>query len=56
METISDPVSAYPVATVDKLPLDLQKKILKIQEKTGFVPNVFIALGHRPKELRAFFS
>ena len=56
METVSDPVSAYPVANVDKLPPDLQEKILKIQEKTGFVPNVFLALGHRPKELRAFFS
>ena len=43
-------------ADVGALPDDLREKILEVQEKTGFVPNVFLALAHRPDEFRAFFA
>ena len=49
-------ISNYPVATFNKLPKDIRDKVKKIQEKSGFIPNVFLALGHRPDELRAFFN
>ena len=41
---------------LDALPDDVREKILAIQEKTGFVPNVFLAFAHRPDEFRAFFA
>jgi uncharacterized peroxidase-related enzyme len=50
------PISRYPVPDVLDLPEDLRDTILAIQEKTGFVPNVFLALAHRPDEMRAFFA
>jgi len=50
------PVSRYPVPELDQLPKDLRKRILEVQEKAGFVPNVFLALAHRPDEARAFFD
>jgi uncharacterized peroxidase-related enzyme len=50
------PISRYPVARLDELPEDLRETIFGIQEKTGFVPNVFLAMGHRPDELRAFMA
>lgn len=50
------PVSRFPVPDIEDLPEDLRDRILGIQEKTGFVPNVFLALAHRPDELRAFMS
>lgn len=49
-------ISRYPIANLDELPEDLRAPILAIQEKTGFVPNVFLAMGHRPAELRAFMA
>lgn len=49
-------ISNYPVATFNKLPKDIRDKVKIIQEKSGFIPNVFLALGHRPDELRAFFN
>lgn len=48
------PISRFPVPRVDELPDDLREMVLKIQEKTGFIPNVFLALAHRPDECRAF--
>ena len=51
-----DPVSRFPVPDVADLPEDLRTRILAVQEKTGFVPNVFLALAHRPAELRAFLA
>ena len=48
--------SNFPTSTLDSLPQDLKDKVIKIQEKTGFVPNVFLAIGHRPRQLRAFFQ
>ena len=50
------PISRYPVPTLDELPDDIRARILEVQEKAGFVPNVFIALAHRPAEFRAFFA
>ena len=50
------PISRWPVYALDSLPEDLQKRIVAIQEKAGFVPNVFLVLAHRPDELRAFMD
>jgi uncharacterized peroxidase-related enzyme len=50
------PISRYPVPDVEALPEDLREVILAVQAKTGFVPNVFLALAHRPDELRAFLA
>ncbi|MAF07752.1 MAG: alkylhydroperoxidase [Acidiferrobacteraceae bacterium] len=50
------PISRYPVPNLDELPDDLRDRILAVQEKAGFVPNVFLALAHRPDECRAFFD
>jgi len=49
-------ISRYPVPEVGALPEDIRARILKVQEKSGFVPNVFLALAHRPDEFRAFFA
>ena len=46
----------YPLPDLLNLPQDLQTKILQVQEKAGFVPNVFLALARRPAEWRAFFA
>ncbi len=46
----------YPAPTVLDLPDDLKAKVLEIQEKSGFVPNVFLGLARRPAEWRAFFA
>src|SRR5450432_3591125 len=50
------PVSRYPVPALKDLPADIRAKILEVQDKAGFVPNVFLALAHRPDEFRAFFA
>ncbi|HET9821370.1 MAG TPA: peroxidase-related enzyme [Burkholderiaceae bacterium] len=50
------PISRYPIPNLADLPADLQERIAKVQEKAGFVPNVFLALAHRPEECRAFFN
>jgi uncharacterized peroxidase-related enzyme len=50
------PISRYPVPDLASLPEDLRSRILAVQEKAGFVPNVFLALAHRPDEFRAFFA
>ncbi|MBL8458007.1 peroxidase-related enzyme [Zoogloea sp.] len=50
------PVSRYPVPELANLPADIRDKILAVQEKAGFVPNVFLTLAHRPAEFRAFFA
>ncbi|WP_338415570.1 peroxidase-related enzyme [uncultured Sphaerotilus sp.] len=50
------PISRYPVPDLNTLPEDLRTRILGVQEKAGFVPNVFLALAHRPDECRAFFD
>ena len=50
------PISRYPVPKQEDLPADIRARILEVQEKSGFVPNVFLALAHRPAEWRAFFA
>ena len=49
-------ISRYPVPELKDLPEDLRQRILQVQEKAGFVPNVFLALAHRPAEWRAFMA
>jgi uncharacterized peroxidase-related enzyme len=53
---MTQPVSRYPVPAIEQLPEDLRQRILEVQEKSGFVPNVFLAFAHRPDEFRAFFA
>jgi uncharacterized peroxidase-related enzyme len=53
---MSLPASRWPVPSLDGLPDDIRSRILAVQEKAGFVPNVFLALAHRPDEFRAFFA
>jgi len=50
------PISRFPVPKIDSLPEDIKARILAVQEKAGFVPNVFLVLAHRPEEFRAFFA
>ena len=50
------PISRFPVPNLDGLPADLRERIEAVAEKSGFVPNVFLALAHRPDEWRAFFA
>jgi uncharacterized peroxidase-related enzyme len=49
-------ISRFPVPDIADLPEDMRARILVVQEKSGFVPNVFLALAHRPDEFRAFFA
>jgi uncharacterized peroxidase-related enzyme len=50
------PISRFPVPALPDMPEDIRALILSVQEKAGFVPNVFLALAHRPDEFRAFFA
>jgi uncharacterized peroxidase-related enzyme len=50
------PISRFPVPELQALPQDVRERIVAVQEKAGFVPNVFLALAHRPDEFRAFFA
>jgi uncharacterized peroxidase-related enzyme len=50
------PISRFPVPRLEDLPDDVRARILAVQEKAGFIPNVFLALAHRPAEFRAFFD
>ena len=50
------PVSRFPVPALKELPADIRERIEAVQHKTGFVPNVFLALAHRPAEWRAFVA
>ncbi|HEX2911699.1 MAG TPA: peroxidase-related enzyme [Chloroflexia bacterium] len=49
-------ISRYPVPKLEDLPEDIRERIMAVQEKSGFVPNVFLTLAHRPEEFRAFFA
>jgi uncharacterized peroxidase-related enzyme len=46
----------FPTPTLDKLPDDIRIRLAAVQEKSGFVPNVFLTLAYRPEEFRAFFA
>jgi uncharacterized peroxidase-related enzyme len=56
MDTDRPPISRWPVPELADLPDDLRSRILEVQAKAGFVPNVFLALAHRPAEWRAFVA
>ena len=49
-------ISRFPVPELNNLPEDIRETILAVQEKSGFVPNVFLVLANRPDEFRAFFA
>ena len=46
----------FPTPAIDKLPEDIRTHLLAVQEKSGFIPNVFLVLAYRPDEFRAFFA
>ena len=50
------PISRFPPPELANLPQDIRERIAGVQEKSGFVPNVFLALARRPEEFRAFFA
>jgi uncharacterized peroxidase-related enzyme len=52
----SQAISRFPVPVFEDLPEDIQHRITEVQEKAGFVPNVFLTLARRPDEFRAFFT
>jgi len=49
-------ISRFPVPEISDLPDDIRERVLAVQEKSGFIPNVFLTLAHRPDEFRAFFA
>jgi uncharacterized peroxidase-related enzyme len=53
---MTHPISRYTVPSIADLPDDVRARIQKVQEKSGFVPNVFLLLARRPDEFRAFFA
>jgi uncharacterized peroxidase-related enzyme len=50
------PISRYPVPELKDLPDDVRERMLQVQDKAGFIPNVFLTLAHRPDEFRAFVA
>ena len=50
------PISRFPIPALVDVPEDIRQKILGVQQKAGFVPNVFLTFAHRPAEFRAFFA
>ena len=50
------PISRFAVPELNAMPEDIRERILAVQEKAGFIPNIFLALAHRPDEFRAFFA
>jgi uncharacterized peroxidase-related enzyme len=55
-EMTTPAISRFPVPEMSSLPDDIRDRIVAVQEKSGFVPNVFLVLAHRPDEFRAFFA
>lgn len=49
-------ISRFNVPELGDMPEDIRQRVLEVQEKAGFIPNIFLALAHRPDEFRAFFS
>ncbi len=50
------PISRFPVPALEDMPEDIRARILAVQERSGFIPNVFLVLAHRPDEFRAFMA
>jgi uncharacterized peroxidase-related enzyme len=53
---MTQPATRFPTPAIDQLPQDIRTRLLAVQEKSGFVPNVFLTLAYRPDEFRAFFA
>src|SRR6516165_10378499 len=53
---MTQPAKRFPSPSIDSLPEDIRSRLLAVQEKSGFVPNVFLTLARRPDEFRAFFA
>ena len=49
-------ISRFPIPELEDLPDDIQQRIKEVNDKAGFIPNIFLALAHRPAEFRAFFA
>jgi uncharacterized peroxidase-related enzyme len=56
VSTTIDPVSCFPVPALEETPDDIRERMLAVQEKAGFIPNIFLLLAHRPAEFRAFLA
>ena len=56
MATVDRAVSRFPVPRLADMPADIRERIEAVQEKSGFIPNVFLVLARRPEEFRAFFA
>jgi uncharacterized peroxidase-related enzyme len=54
--TTKPTASRFPVPRIEQLPEDIRSRLLAVQEKSGFIPNVFLTLAYRPDEFRAFFA
>lgn len=52
----SPAISRFPIPSLEEMPDDIRETILTVQEKSGFIPNVFLTLAHRPDEFRAFVA
>ncbi len=52
----SQAISRFPVPVFEDLPQDIQQRFTEVQEKAGFIPNIFLTLARRPDEFRAFFA
>jgi len=52
----SQAISRFPVPAFEDLPQDIQQRFTEVQEKAGFIPNIFLTLARRPDEFRAFFA
>ncbi|SCA57764.1 conserved hypothetical protein [Candidatus Terasakiella magnetica] len=55
-QSTEHPISRFPVPELSEMPDDIRERILAVQEKSGFIPNVFLVLAHRPDEFRAFMA
>ncbi|WP_417807870.1 peroxidase-related enzyme [Thioclava sp.] len=53
---MQDQISRHPVPKLSEMPEDIRTRLEAVQEKAGFIPNIFLALAHRPDEFRAFFA
>lgn len=53
---MAERISRFPMGTLDDMPDDVRARVEPIAERSGFIPNVFLALAHRPDELRAFLD
>jgi len=53
---MSHPISRFPISALAELPDDIRARIVSVQDKAGFIPNVFLAWARRPDEFRAFFA